>query len=258
MADWSEEHRRYYSQHQGTIEGFLSDAVGEAVWAQADNPLEFIGRRLMEHGAEGSLGWTGEGEGAAHRAREPFPGVHGSVASKPTEDELMIKGAVKLAKERWRAAYPRVVDLVKAEKGSAEEEELMWRMHKWLAGPVFDGDSTLADLLSSTLIKPLQTERDESMRHLEMSYIKALGSYPDSQVILKTLQSDNFVEKLAEALWEGAKRLHEDSLESGDDEQTGISKFFDDEGACGRLLPSRERLCCCCFSRGPARLRGRL
>ena len=95
---------------------------------------------------------------------------------------------------------------------------------------MFDGDSTLADLLSSTLIKPLQTERDESMRHLEMSYIKALGSYPDSQVILKTLQSDNFVEKLAEALWEGAKRLHEDSLESADDEQTGISKFFDDEG----------------------------
>ena len=220
MADWSEEHRQYYAQHQGTIEGLLSDAVGEAVWAQADNPLEFIGRRLMEKGAAGSLGWTGEGMAAPPA----------SVASKPTEDELMIKGAVKLAKERWRATYPRVKDLAKAEKGSAEEEELMWRMHKWLAGPVFDGDSTLADLLSSTLIKPLQTERDESMRHLEMSYIKALGSYPDSQVILKTLQSDNFVEKLAEALWEGAKRLHEDSLESADDEQTGISKFFDDEG----------------------------
>ena len=88
----------------------------------------------------------------------------------------------------------------------------------------------LSDLVTASLIKPLQSDPDESNQYLEKPYIRALGAYPDAQVILNTLQSDSFTEKLAASLWEAAKRLHDDRVVAAQlrDDQTGISKFFDD------------------------------
>ena len=58
----------------------------------------------------------------------------------------------------------------------------------------------LSDLVTASLIKPLQSDPDESNQYLEKPYIRALGAYPDAQVILNTLQSDSFTEKLAASL----------------------------------------------------------
>ena len=214
--EWTTAHRQYYAKNEAKIQAFVSKAIGDAVWARAEDPIEFIGKRMQE--------------------RSTVDMSDDSVVSefidsdKPSSDTLSGMGAVRLVRERWRRAAHRQMGLAKAEAGTDHDEELRWRLHKWLAGPIFEGDMYLSDLVTASLIKPLQSDPDESNQYLEKPYIRALGAYPDAQVILNTLQSDSFTEKLAASLWEAAKRLHDDRVVAAQlrDDQTGISKFFDD------------------------------
>ena len=161
-STWHESHRLYYSSHQARIEAVVSEALNDAVWAKVDDPIDFIGQRLVEQQA------------AARSQRvsvDVSDGPPPDADNRPSPDDLMSMGAVKLAKERWLDAMQHVKNseslqhIREVDVGSEQEEELLWRLDKWLAGPIFENESRLSQLVAASLMKPLMGEPDQPVRH---------------------------------------------------------------------------------------------
>ena len=118
MEDHYAEMEDYYAKHRDKIEQELSDAVDEAIYAYAEDPLLHVAETLL-------------------RARK----------QKPTPTQLDFKSAVKMAMEKESRRRP-TKDEVEKMDGSIK----MWRAKKWLES------LDLIQIIADGLLEPLKHE----------------------------------------------------------------------------------------------------
>ena len=105
-----------------------------------------------------------------------------------------------------------------------QERYQRFRVRDWL-----EQNDQLSELLAETLTRPLREHtKPAEAGELERPLVKALGSYSNHVPVLVLLQQDDFLHRLASALWTAAKKLTDMSTEGA--EATGQSKFFEDAG----------------------------
>lgn len=223
----------YEVRHLAAIEQALQFAVHTAIREQAEAPLEFIGRQLLEQ---------------AER----------EASSKCTEHDSnmlwAVKQAVEKKKERRCRSPSREGHSVTSETvpESSAHDWGEFELRSWLES------LNLSEAIEKALCSPLEEVfRDESGRseldegapasapmadgagaddqeEIKKLFLTSLGEHSSHEHIARVLHERKLTDEIAKAIWENARQMSssdDDAVPVGDARATLQSKFFEDDRA---------------------------
>jgi hypothetical protein len=205
--------REYFAKYAAEIQRQVSFALDDALLQDYgdENPLMVMGRTLLESQDVDTSVLD------FHPLRKIDPlriGPH----------DLALQGCFKQAAETARNPRP---DSPAPSTASSNGPE--WSLTGWLTS--LELDSIVADALRYPLHEELKDSSDrETIREAEHSFINTLGDLSSYEPVLRLLQKEDLLERLAETLWRGAKQHSETDGEGGHGtgKSGAASKFFED------------------------------